>query len=156
MGQLTRFDQSSGFSYPALLAALLVLGLAAQAAVTSSAIRAKRTLNTQVAATGQHFLYAVESYYISGGDRPALPATLDDLLEDRRNGLERHLRSAPASPFGGIEWEVLRINGQGISGLKLTPPTAAHILPATFGANDSDWSFVFDIETYERSQTNAN
>ncbi len=143
-----------GFSYPAVLAFLLVVGILGQSQVASQAMRAKREIDHRVEAEGTAILNALQSYYVAGGETPELPTDIAQLLEDRRNGLRRHLRREPVSPFEGDTWQMIR-NAQGqIQGVFLDSKRqpARRITVATTDAmgprgskieSFRDWTFTF-------------
>lgn len=97
-------DQN-GFSLPIVLAGLVVIGLVAQGAVSSTASKARREIDKQVAFEGAQLISALQSYQTTTPDFPALPNHIDQLLYDDRSAHLRHLRRPPRSPFSHTEWQ---------------------------------------------------
>lgn len=96
-----------GYSYLAVLflVALTAAGLAALGQAWSTA--AQRERERELAFRGQEIADAIASYQRAGGVEPApYPASLQDLLEDRRGPqVRRHLRRLYADPFTGeADW----------------------------------------------------
>lgn len=78
--------------------------------------RALREQETELAFRGAEIASAIASYVDAGpGASRALPASIDDLLEDRRSGrVVRHLRQVRPDPLGG-GWVWLAPGEQGCS-----------------------------------------
>lgn len=115
---MVKLGGTAGFSYPALLGVLLALGLLGQTAIYSSGAKVRRELDMRVAASGDEFVRALESYRAALPDTPALPQSIDQLLMDTREGRRRHLRRELDTPFEGSQWQVIRA-GNAINGIVL-------------------------------------
>lgn len=99
--------RDGGYSYLAVLflVALTAAGLAALGPAWRTA--AQRERERELEFRGQQIADAIASYQRAGGVEPApYPASLQDLLEDRRGPqVRRHLRRLYADPFTGeADW----------------------------------------------------
>jgi hypothetical protein len=81
----------AGYTYVAMLVVLVGLALAAQVTSVPSATTAKRAIEEQIIFEGRAYRDAIARYW-AFGDEPAYPASLDDLLNDPRDGSVRHIR----------------------------------------------------------------
>lgn len=99
-----------GFTYLWVLVAVAILGIGLMAVSEVWVTTVRRQKLEQLDWIGAQFTQAIGSYYQSGpGGAHVYPATLQDLLEDRRFvTTRRHLRSVYANPFTGKpDWELL-------------------------------------------------
>ena len=142
-----------GFTLIAVLAALLLVGLATQQVMTWVSHEARREREAQLLLAGQDLMRAIESYYeASPGAVKQWPPTLQDLTDDKRFvGIRRHLRRVPVDPVGrSAEWGLIRANDGGIMGVHSqsdAPPLRSAAIeldghrlePATRYA---DWKFM--------------
>lgn len=117
-------------------------------------LQMQREREAELLFRGQQFRAALQAYQAAsppGG--PDLPATLEELLEDRRAVPPRHwLRQIYADPFTGLpDWQLLRDAQGGITGLhsrSRQPARRIHDLPvpvqAAAGSEPTvgDWRFV--------------
>lgn len=105
-----------GFTYlwVLFLVALLGLGLTVAAEIDSTAARRER--ERELLAIGRQFQTALGRYYESQltAGKKEYPATLDDLLQDKRvPGLRRHLRKVFVDPMTrGREWGLVLVGGR--------------------------------------------
>lgn len=104
-----------GFTYLAVLflVALTAAGLAALGQAWSTA--AQREKERELAFRGQEIARAMRSYFRATPTPPQqYPASLQDLLEDRRGPVvRRHLRRLYADPFTGQpDWVLVAAPGQ--------------------------------------------
>ena len=141
---------SSGFTYPILLVALVVLTIAAETATRLTSTVVRRDTEQELLFRGMAYRQAIKSYYTAIPERPSYPRTIDDLLSDPRFQHRRHLRQAYPDPTGG-RWRLILTEGERIMGVasrsKRAPLTKAH-LPREMGhfadeGHLSDWEFVF-------------
>jgi type II secretory pathway pseudopilin PulG len=99
-----------GFTYLWVLVAVAILGVGLQAVSEVWVTSVRRQKLEELDWIGAQFTQAIGSYYLSspGGVR-AYPATLQDLLEDRRFATtRRYLRVVYANPFTGkVDWELV-------------------------------------------------
>jgi type II secretory pathway pseudopilin PulG len=117
-----------GFTYLGLLIAVAILGigLLAVSEMWSSALRHQRMV--QMDWIGGQFAEAIGSYYQSSpGTLKQYPATLAELLEDKRFlTVRRHLRQIYVHPVTGLrEWELLRGADGRIVGVRAEVPMPA-------------------------------
>ncbi|MBX3475885.1 MAG: type II secretion system protein [Planctomycetes bacterium] len=105
-----------GFTYLALLIAIAILGVGLTAASEVWVTTARHRKMVELEWIGNQFARALGSYYAaSPGLVKTNPATLEDLLEDRRYlTVRRHLREVYLNPFTGkADWElVLGVDGK--------------------------------------------
>ncbi|MFT4190011.1 MAG: hypothetical protein QM617_00625 [Comamonas sp.] len=108
----------------AMIAALLILGLAAQGVMWVLSQQAQREREAELLRVGRLYAQAVASYYESSPGRvKQWPGRLEDLLEDPRFvGLRRHLRVLYADPVqraaDGGGWELVTAASGGIRGVR--------------------------------------
>ena len=145
---MVKLSDQNGFTYPVLIGALLSIGLLGQTVVTSQVKQSKRALDLRVEAVGNEFLRALEKYHLAGVEEPSLPTSIAQLLDDTRNGRQRHLRQEPSAIFENSSWQLM-FNTQGeISGIYLDSPRkpARRIIQTNDGEEQeieqySDWKF---------------
>jgi type II secretory pathway pseudopilin PulG len=110
---------SSGFTYIALLAAIVIIGITLGSAAKSWQNVAQREKEEELLFRGNQYRIAIESYYNYQG-RHQYPNTIDVLLKDERsiNG-KRHLRQQYKDPMTGEDFEVVRdmFHGDAIKGV---------------------------------------
>lgn len=114
-----------GFTYLGLLIAIAILGIGLVAAsdMWSSSVRHQRLV--QLDWIGGQFTEAIGSYYHSSpGTLKQYPATLAELLEDKRFlTVRRHLRRVYVHPVTGLrEWELVRGADGRIVGVRAEVP----------------------------------
>ncbi len=145
-----------GFTYVGILltvaAAGVILALAGEVASTE----AKRMREDDLLFAGTQIRTAIQRYADRGRRmQPGLspyPASLVDLLEDRRGGsVERHLRRLYADPMTGTaDWGLVRDPNGGIVGVysrSTGRPLKVHGLPDGLESEQpirsySDWRFI--------------
>lgn len=148
--QLSSEPGQSGFTYLGLLFAVAILGitLATIGVVWSTQIRRDKELELLFA--GDQIRDAIGRYYSEGR---VYPATLADLLEDKRQPLaHRHLRRLYHDPMtASQDWTLIPAPEGGIMGVATTSQ-AKPIKQANFSMADSafenaetyaDWQFIF-------------
>jgi len=116
---LGAIKQSAGFSYPALLIVIAVAAIFAQQATVDRQLQARREIENRIIAQGEEFVWALESYWLDGLEEPELPRNIDQLLDDRRFGSNRHLRNELKNPFPEGEWNVVFNLENRIVGIRL-------------------------------------
>jgi type II secretory pathway pseudopilin PulG len=103
-----------------VLAAVVVVGILAQAAVPLSSRVAQADREAELLFRGQAYRSAIKSYYEAGKPIKAFPRALEDLLDDPRFPRKRHLRTLYPDPMargGKGEWTLVRAADGGISGV---------------------------------------
>jgi type II secretory pathway pseudopilin PulG len=139
-----------GFTYLAVLAALVVMGILAEKAIslTSAAMRADR--ESELMFRGLAYQRAIQRFYESDQGFRRYPARLEDLLRDTRFINRRHLRKLYDDPIGDA-WILIQAPDGGIMGVASSSeavPSKTANFPAgleTFeqAENYRDWTFVF-------------
>jgi type II secretory pathway pseudopilin PulG len=111
--------RQQGFTYLAMLFAVLALGIMLAAAGLLWQTQVKREKEAELLFIGAEFRRAIASYYRAIPSQPAYPASLEDLLQDMRFvDTRRHLRRIYADPFTGkAEWGLIDQPGGGIAGV---------------------------------------
>lgn len=143
-----------GFTYIAVLVALLLLGLASQGVVQYASQQAQRGREAELLRIGQAYVAAIGSYYeATPGTVKRWPQRLEDLLDDHRQvALRRHLRELYPDPVArSSNWTLIRASDGGIQGVSSTSSqlpirTAAVELPGislVAATRYSDWRFVY-------------
>lgn len=97
-----RFKQGEqGFTFIAVLAAMLLLALASQGVMTVLSAQAHRTREAESTRAIDIYARALKSYYdASPGTNKQYPEALEDLLLDKRQvTVRRHLRKLYADPL---------------------------------------------------------
>lgn len=113
-------NKQSGFTYVMVLAAVVVVGILAEAAtaVSSRAVQADREV--ELLFRGQAYQRAIRSYYEAGNPVKQYPRNIADLLNDPRFPERRHLRALYRDPMaqdGKGDWLLVRAADGGISGV---------------------------------------
>ena len=142
-----------GFTFIALLVAMLLLSLATQGVMTSVSQQAQREREADLLRIGQIYAQAIGAYYeASPGVVRRWPTSLEDLLEDKRLvTIKRHLREIYPDPMTRTaNWGLIRDQEGGITGvhsLSDVKPIRAGIVDLATAmlppaSRYSDWQFV--------------
>jgi type II secretory pathway pseudopilin PulG len=112
-----RRRNSAGFTYVAVLAAVVIVGIVAEAAhvATWRALRADR--EAELLFRGKSYQSAIASFHRANG---VFPRTLDELVKDPRSAARRHIRALyrdPMAPDEKGEWRLVRAIDGGIAGV---------------------------------------
>jgi type II secretory pathway pseudopilin PulG len=150
----TRAHRQHGFTYIAVLVAMLMLSLATQGVMTYVSQQAQREREADLLRVGQTYVQAIGAYYeATPGSVKRWPAELEDLLEDRRLvAVVRHMRELYADPIARTpQWDLIRAPDGGIAGVRSTSSLA----PIRMGAVEldgitlppaaryADWDFIY-------------
>ncbi len=102
--------RTGGFTYIALLAAIVILGIMLGAAGKYWSHVMLREKEAELLFRGDQYVRAIESYYSKppGGQQPMLPPTIDELLKDSRSTVKRHLRKKYKDPITGEDFGVIQ------------------------------------------------
>ena len=103
-----------------VLAAVVVVGILADAAVALSSRVAQADREAELLFRGQAYQRAIQSYYTSGQSTKTYPRNIEDMVKDPRFPNMRHLRALypdPMSKAGKGEWLLVRAADGGISGV---------------------------------------
>ena len=147
-----RLRQQRGIAYLGVLLLLAVVGLGMTQAARVWTTVQQRDREAQLLFVGDQFRAAIEGYYnAAGGSR--YPASLEDLLEDRRTvQTQRHLRRVFADPMtGSANWGIVKSPDGGVMGVFSEAqgrPLKRQGFPDAYdGFTDSgaysDWAFVY-------------
>lgn len=113
--------QERGFSYALVLAAVVILGIVAEAAHLTTWRILKAEREQELLFRGEAYRRAIRSYYESGGAIKQFPRSLDDLVKDSRTASgRRHIRALYPDPMNKDEkpeWTLIRAPDGGISGV---------------------------------------
>ena len=97
-----------GFTYVALLAAIVIIGISMGAAGKYWSHVKKRDSEEELLFRGGQYRQAIERYYLAKAPH-TLPQTIEQLLKDDRfPQAKRHLRLQYTDPITGDELEVIR------------------------------------------------
>ncbi|MBC3873835.1 type II secretion system protein [Undibacterium sp. LX15W] len=146
--------RQSGFTYVAMLFALVIFGIGLAAIGESWSAASRREKEEELISIGSAYAHAIAAYYVqSPGTPKSYPQHLEDLLEDKRFvGVVRHLRKVYRDPLTRDgKWGVVRASDGGIMGvyslsemevLRKRPLTSVNGVMIT-GTRYSDWKFVY-------------
>jgi len=102
------FRNSSGFSYIALLVAIVIIGISLGAAGKYWQNVMLREKEEEMLFRGDQYRKAIERYYKAVPGRPQYPRNIDDLLVDNRTPAgKRHLRQKFKDPMTGEDFEII-------------------------------------------------
>jgi type II secretory pathway pseudopilin PulG len=144
----------SGLTYLALLFAIAMLGATLAATSTIYSQAARRAKEAQLIWIGNEFREAIAQYYLrSPGTVRRYPASLDELIEDKRYlSLQRYLRRIYRDPMTGSgQWGLVMAPEGGVMGVH-SLSEAAPIKKAQFqdelahfrnARTYRDWTFVY-------------
>jgi len=111
---------SRGFTYIALLAAIVIIGISLVAAGKYWQNVMMREKEEELMFRGEQYRLAIERYFIAFPGRFQFPQNIDDLLKDGRSAAgKRHLRQKYKDPITGEDFEVVRdqLKGNRITGV---------------------------------------
>jgi type II secretory pathway pseudopilin PulG len=140
-----------GFTYAAVLAAVVIVGIAAEITYLSTVRIVQAEREAELLFRGQAYYRAIERYYRANR---SYPRSLEDLLEDPRSPSRRHIRALYQDPMAketGQGWLLIRASDGGIGGVASRAsgkPIKTANFPASFdkfnGAGSySDWVFEY-------------
>jgi len=112
---------NSGFTYIALLTAVVIMGILMASAGKYWQNVVKREKEEELLFRGDQYRRAIERYYNAKPGANKFPPNLDALLsDDRFPQARRHLRRLYKDPFTGEDFEL--ITAQTATGLSAVPP----------------------------------
>jgi type II secretory pathway pseudopilin PulG len=96
-----KLGSDRGFTYAAVLVAMLVLALATQGVMTFVSQQVQRERESDLLRIGQTYAAAIGAFYeASPGNVKSWPKSLEDLIEDKRFvSVRRHLREVYPDPI---------------------------------------------------------
>lgn len=151
---LPRLPRQKGFTFIAVLAAMMILALGTQGVMTYVSQQAQREREAELLRTGDAYVKAIGAYYeATPGSVKQWPRKLEDLLEDRRLVVtRRHLRETYPDPITrSSNWGIVAAPGGGIAGV-YSPSTATPIRTGSIELGSltlppvrryADWLFVY-------------
>jgi type II secretory pathway pseudopilin PulG len=102
-------NPQSGFTYVALLAAIVIVGISMGAAGKYWSFVMQREREVELLFRGEQYRLAIERYHLALPGRNAYPPSIEELLKDSRTPVgKRHLRQAYKDPITGEDFEVIR------------------------------------------------
>ena len=105
----TLFRNSRGFTYLALLAAIVIIGISMGSAARSWQNISLREKEEELIFRGNQYRLAIERYYTALPGRRQYPETLEDLLKDSRTPTgRRHLRRQYKDPITGEDFVLIQ------------------------------------------------
>ncbi len=140
-----------GFTYAAVLAAVVIVGIAAELTYLSTARILQAEREAELLFRGQAYARAIASYYRA---HRSYPRSLDDLLADPHSPAKRHIRALYPDPMAkgaGQAWLLIRAPDGGIGGVasrSTERPLKTANFPPNFDSfsaagSYSDWVFEF-------------
>jgi type II secretory pathway pseudopilin PulG len=142
-----------GFTYIGLLMVIAIVGIGMAGVGIVWHQDAQREREKELLFIGDEYRKAIGSYYENSlGEAKQFPATLEDLIADKRfPNIKRHLRKLYKDPMAfGKPWQLVLQQGQIVgvySASKQTPIKKIDFQPPyeTFGeaAEYSDWKFLY-------------
>ncbi len=146
--------RQGGFTYIAVLLAMLLLALATQAVMTYVSQQAQREREAELLRIGRAYVQAIAAFHdATPGSVKRWPRQLDDLIEDRRLvSTRRYLRELYADPVTRLpNWELVKAPDGGIAGIRsrsdAQPLRSAAIdldvITLSPASRYSDWQFVY-------------
>ena len=106
-----------GFTYLVVLAAVVVLGIVAEAARATTWRALKADREAELVFRGLAYRNAIRSFHLAHG---TFPRSLEDLEKDPRSPSKRHIRKLYRDPMAKDdkgEWRLLIAAGGGIAGV---------------------------------------
>jgi type II secretory pathway pseudopilin PulG len=142
----TRHRGARGLVLLALLIALMLISIVMEGALDFWALQRQRQLEEDLLFVGNQYRQAIQSYYLVGR---SLPASIDDLLEDKRFPVPlHHLRRAYPDPVTGKnDWKFM-VEGGRIYGIH-SSSTAETIKRANFPRRYAEFA---NVKTYAEWQ----
>jgi type II secretory pathway pseudopilin PulG len=147
--------RSRGFTYLALLAAIIIIGVSMGAAGKYWQNVVQREKEEELLYRGDQYRLAIERYYFAVPGRQQYPTSLDQLLKDERTPLgRRHLRRKYRDPVTGEDFVEVRDQLKRIIGV-YSPSGKTPLKQASFSVPDQDfigkqkyseWKFLYTIQ----------
>ena len=109
--------QQQGFTYLALLIAVLMMGIWAQVTSRLMSTESQREKEQELLFRGTAYVAAIRSYYFDSPYNKQYPHTLDDLLNDPRFPNKHHLRRLYPDPMSEQGWTLVKDASGGIVGV---------------------------------------
>ncbi|MEW8084852.1 MAG: hypothetical protein AB2823_04740 [Candidatus Thiodiazotropha endolucinida] len=163
MNDRGRLNQG-GFTYPAVMALVVIAGISASVAVEIVSTIKQREDETELLFRGMAYRNAIKHYYESGKTVKTFPRNLSDLLLDPRYIHRRHLRTLYEDPVSDQEWYLIRAQDGGIQGVasqSKKKPRKSDNFPIGLESFEnaehySDWTFIYDPIVKKKMHINVN
>jgi type II secretory pathway pseudopilin PulG len=110
-------SSQKGFTYAAVLAAVVIVGIAAELTYLSTVRIVQADREAELLFRGQAYYRAIASYYRANR---SYPRSLDDLLADPHSPSRRHIRALYPDPMAkqaGQDWLLIPSYDGGIGGV---------------------------------------
>lgn len=110
-------SSQSGFTYAAVLVAVVIVGIGAEITYLSMARIVQAEKEAELLFRGQAYRRAIESFYKTNG---SYPRSLDDLLKDPRSHSRRHIRVLYPDPMSKEKeqgWQLIPSTDGGVGGV---------------------------------------
>ncbi|HEX9113127.1 MAG TPA: type II secretion system protein [Nitrospirota bacterium] len=128
------FRNTHGFSYIALLVAIVIIGISLGAAGKYWQNVMLREKEEELLFRGNQYRQAIERYYTAIPGRAQYPQNIDDLLKDSRTPAgKRHLRQKYTDPMTGEDFEI--ITAQTASALVRAAAPQSGAVPGIIGVH---------------------
>ncbi len=152
-------NPQSGFTYIALLAAIVIIGISMGAAGKYWSFMMQREKEEELLFRGEQYRLAIERYVNAIPGRNQYPPSIDDLLKDGRSAQgKRHLRQQYKDPMTGEDFEIIRdlTKGNRITGVyskSEKQPLKNTGFPEQYqsfeGKNSyKEWQFIFSPQQF--------
>jgi type II secretory pathway pseudopilin PulG len=118
-----------GFTYLGVLIAIAIMGIGLLAVSEVWTTNAERQKMAELDWIGQQYVQGIESYYYANtGSVHYYPASLEDLVEDKRYLImKRHIRVMYPNPYTQkVQWKTLAAPGGGIRGIAFSRDESAY------------------------------
>ena len=147
---------SPGFTYMAMLAAIVIIGIVLSATGKYWSQITQREKEEELLFRGEQYRLAIERYYLSIPGRQQLPPSIEELLKDSRTvSGKRYLRRQYKDPITGEDFALIRdqTKGNAITGVHSTSersPIKQSMFPDPYQEftgkqSYSEWLFVFTV-----------
>ena len=128
------FRNTHGFSYIALLVAIVIIGISLGAAGKYWQNVMLREKEEELLFRGNQYRQAIERYYTAVPGRAQYPQNIDDLLKDDRTPAgKRHLRQKYKDPMTGEDFETITAQTASAAVRAVAPQTPA--VPGIIGVH---------------------
>lgn len=155
--RLVQATAQRGFTYIAVLAALVLVSLGTQGVMQVVSQQAQREREDALLRIGATYARAIGSYYrATPGAVKRWPSSLEELLEDKRLlQVHRHIRELYPDPLTrNIDWELVAAPEGGIQGVRSRStkaplragPVEIDELALPAAQRYAQWSFVYQPE----------
>jgi type II secretory pathway pseudopilin PulG len=144
-------SSQKGFTYAAVLAAVVIVGIAGELTYLSTVRIVQGDREAELLFRGQAYYRAIASYYKANG---SYPRSLEDLLVDPDSPSMRHIRALYQDPMAkeaGQDWLLIPSSDGGIGGVasrSTDRPFKTANFPVAFSKFDgaqsySEWVFEY-------------